>query len=63
MVWDLGVRSHTMGWYRIKLPDPIPSGNGMVSINKHALILFRQYANCIEYILIILDLVYYLVYT
>ena len=48
MVWDMGVRSHTMGWYGIKLSDPIPSGNGMVSISKRALSLYRQCASCIR---------------
>ena len=46
-----------MGWYGIKLPDPIPSGNGMVSISKHALSLYKQCANSIRYALAILGLI------
>ena len=53
MVWDVGVRSHTMGWYGIKLPDPIPSGNGMVLISKHALSSYKQCANSICFALAI----------
>ena len=59
MVWDMGVWSHTMGWYGMWVSDIIPDGNGMVSITKRALSLYRQYASYIRYALTISGLAFH----